>query len=192
MTTMHDMAKLRWLLASPLPGGYGHLTGHSPQHGMLQMLALWASDGCRAARQTTFMLEKSRPGGMTTMQGMCRPILRRVLSTASSFLSNLRHGTMRFGSTAKVLLKCKLKYYRISECMEPPQSQAPSSAPSKASGYARPGPPPTSSPSSSSSPSSGGCSACPDTPPRTTSYACSQQVFPCPLPQTPPPPPQMS
>ena len=23
--------------------------------------------------------------------------------------------TMRFGSTAKVLLKCKLKYYRISE-----------------------------------------------------------------------------
>ena len=35
--------------------------------------------------------------------------------------------TMRFGSTAKVLLKCKLKYYRISECsmtswpsMQPP------------------------------------------------------------------------
>ena len=27
----------------------------------------------------------------------------------------MRH-TMRFGSTAKVLLKCKLKYYRISEC----------------------------------------------------------------------------
>ena len=24
---------------------------------------------------------------------------------------------MRFGSTAKVLLKCKLKYYRISECL---------------------------------------------------------------------------
>ena len=24
--------------------------------------------------------------------------------------------TMRFGGTAKVLLKCKLKYYRISEC----------------------------------------------------------------------------
>ncbi len=24
--------------------------------------------------------------------------------------------TMRFGSTAEVLLKCKLKYYRISEC----------------------------------------------------------------------------
>ncbi len=24
---------------------------------------------------------------------------------------------MRFGSTAKVLLKCKLKYYRISECV---------------------------------------------------------------------------
>ena len=23
---------------------------------------------------------------------------------------------MRFGSTAQVLLKCKLKYYRISEC----------------------------------------------------------------------------
>ena len=28
-----------------------------------------------------------------------------------------RHLTMRFGSTAKVLLKCKLKYYRISECI---------------------------------------------------------------------------
>ncbi len=28
-------------------------------------------------------------------------------------------GTMRFGSTAKVLLKCKLKYYRISECVVP-------------------------------------------------------------------------
>ena len=27
------------------------------------------------------------------------------------------HGTMRFGSTAKVLLKCRLKCYRISECM---------------------------------------------------------------------------
>ena len=27
--------------------------------------------------------------------------------------------TMRFGSTAKVLLKCKLKYYRISECGAP-------------------------------------------------------------------------
>ena len=26
---------------------------------------------------------------------------------------------MRFGSTAKVLLKCKLKYYRISECNPP-------------------------------------------------------------------------
>ena len=29
--------------------------------------------------------------------------------------------TMRFGSTAKVLLKCKLKYYRISECGQPVQ-----------------------------------------------------------------------
>ncbi len=29
---------------------------------------------------------------------------------------NSTEGTMRFGSTAKVLLKCKLKYYRISEC----------------------------------------------------------------------------
>ena len=30
--------------------------------------------------------------------------------------------TMRFGSTAKVLLKCKLKYYRISECLVDPGS----------------------------------------------------------------------
>ena len=28
--------------------------------------------------------------------------------------------TMRFGSTAKVLLKCKLKYYKISECEQVP------------------------------------------------------------------------
>ena len=28
----------------------------------------------------------------------------------------MQQHTMRFGSTAKVLLKCKLKYYRISEC----------------------------------------------------------------------------
>ena len=26
--------------------------------------------------------------------------------------------TMKFGSIAKVLLKCKLKYYRISECVQ--------------------------------------------------------------------------
>ncbi len=32
-------------------------------------------------------------------------------------LSTFRPHTMRFGSTAKVLLKCKLKYYRISECV---------------------------------------------------------------------------
>ena len=30
----------------------------------------------------------------------------------------MHQSTMRFGSTAKVLLKCKLKYYRISECRE--------------------------------------------------------------------------
>ena len=30
--------------------------------------------------------------------------------------------TMRFGSTAKVLLKCKLKYYRISECHVPQEA----------------------------------------------------------------------
>ena len=30
--------------------------------------------------------------------------------------------TMRFKSTATVLLKCKLKYYRISECSSPPSS----------------------------------------------------------------------
>ena len=29
----------------------------------------------------------------------------------------LWYGTMRFGSTSKVLAKCKLKYYRVSECM---------------------------------------------------------------------------
>ena len=31
--------------------------------------------------------------------------------------------TLRFGSTAKVLLKCKLKYYRISECSVPAQAR---------------------------------------------------------------------
>ena len=32
---------------------------------------------------------------------------------------HVHHGTMRFGSTAKVLAECNLKYYRISECMAP-------------------------------------------------------------------------
>ena len=32
-------------------------------------------------------------------------------------LVNTLCGTMRFGSTAKVLAKCMLKYYRISECV---------------------------------------------------------------------------
>ncbi len=30
--------------------------------------------------------------------------------------AQVRQGTMRFGSTAKVLAECKLKYYRVSEC----------------------------------------------------------------------------
>ena len=30
-------------------------------------------------------------------------------------MTSKRHHTMRFGSTAKVLAECKLKYYRISE-----------------------------------------------------------------------------
>ena len=36
--------------------------------------------------------------------------------------------TMRFGSTAKVLLKCKLKYYRISECVIFNKDDCPSQA----------------------------------------------------------------
>ena len=44
--------------------------------------------------------------------------MREMLWEISRFI--LRTGghqhTMRFGSTAKVLLKCKLKYYRILEC----------------------------------------------------------------------------
>ena len=38
-------------------------------------------------------------------------------SSDCSRMCSRPHGTMRFGSTAKVLAKCKLKYYRISECM---------------------------------------------------------------------------
>ena len=34
-----------------------------------------------------------------------------------SSATSASHHTMRFGSAAKVLLKCKLKYYRISECI---------------------------------------------------------------------------
>ena len=37
----------------------------------------------------------------------------RALTKGSNFLAS---GTMRFGSTAKVLAECMLKYYRISEC----------------------------------------------------------------------------
>ena len=49
-----------------------------------------------------------------------RLLQRQPLSTRelATLLMDRRLGrsTMRFGSTAKVLLKCKLKYYRISEC----------------------------------------------------------------------------
>ena len=56
----------------------------------------------------------SKVAGLETFGGcMGRPVLllwEKHLSPLGS------KGTMRFGSTAKVLLKCKLKYYRISEC----------------------------------------------------------------------------
>ena len=39
----------------------------------------------------------------------------RLDTSSVDIMSTVR--TMRFGSTAKVLLKCKLKYYRISECV---------------------------------------------------------------------------
>ena len=43
-------------------------------------------------------------------------ILLDVTCAFASIRSARGPVTMRFGSTAKVLLKCKLKYYRISEC----------------------------------------------------------------------------
>ena len=35
----------------------------------------------------------------------------------STWLAASHHGTMKLGSTARVLAKCLLKYYRISKCM---------------------------------------------------------------------------
>ena len=53
----------------------------------------------------------------TPMCNHCRvPWWQMMLAGSAS------HSTMRFGSTAKVLLKCKLKYYRISEyTADPPE-----------------------------------------------------------------------
>ncbi len=45
--------------------------------------------------------------------------LSRRFSNLSVHVQQQGSCTMRFGSTAKVLLKCKLKYYRISECHVP-------------------------------------------------------------------------
>ena len=42
----------------------------------------------------------------------CRTMLQLTICCSMSMAKS----TMRFGSTAKVLAKCKLKYYRISEC----------------------------------------------------------------------------
>ena len=46
------------------------------------------------------------------------PLLAEICRQSAVRVRNLLRGwcTMRFGSTAKVPLKCKLKYYRISEC----------------------------------------------------------------------------
>ena len=49
-------------------------------------------------------------------RGMSLRNLRATASRASCGHSCISQGTMRFGSTAKVLAKCMLEYYRISEC----------------------------------------------------------------------------
>ena len=64
------------------------------------------------------MLGYPLSGGQLSIDG-----LHRLVPRMQNLLLNIelvgrwdKHSTMRFGSTAKVLLKCKLKYYRISEC----------------------------------------------------------------------------
>ena len=53
---------------------------------------------------------------------LCHQLLHEVRQFCMQALISWRQDarTMRFGSTAKVLLKCKLKYYRISECARMP------------------------------------------------------------------------
>ena len=61
-------------------------------------------------------------GRSSNPQEVARDLLLASMACSLRFFwSQDRHrripgGTMRFGSTAKVLAKCKLKYYRISEC----------------------------------------------------------------------------
>ena len=53
------------------------------------------------------------------------PFVSHILQQRLAFCA----GTMRFGSTAKVLLNCKLKYYRISKCAGGDTGQDPQRAP---------------------------------------------------------------
>ena len=45
----------------------------------------------------------------------CNPLGHAFIPAGCRYQTD--HCTMRFGSTAKVLAKCRLKYYRFSECI---------------------------------------------------------------------------
>ena len=68
--------------------------------------------------------------GSTLLTGLALALCIGSVATSVLSATSMASGTpctLRFGSTAKVLLKCKLKYYRISECpaLPPPPHNPP-------------------------------------------------------------------
>ena len=67
------------------------------------------------------------------MKSPILPLASSIILGMAFLGSHAAHCTMRFGSTAKVLLMCKLKYYGISKCLDPcpsgPQRLLPSLGP---------------------------------------------------------------
>ena len=59
------------------------------------------------------------PGEEGALRGMMQTHIVHYLQQPGQ--DSPRVATMRFGSTAKLLAKCKLKYYRISACNRPHQ-----------------------------------------------------------------------
>ena len=82
-------------------------------------LIVQAVDDCTTVAAIFKLLEGFE--GLLEREAIAKELERKYLELLSAFSIDLRQVrrqtpvTMRFGSTAKVLAKCKLKYYRISE-----------------------------------------------------------------------------
>ena len=103
----------------PTPASFNLPTFHdAPSQGKQQTRSAFQNEAIllklRKVEQPTCMrVETNQPCRSRPHAYAC--MLEDAGHTSSASLLE-RRLTMRFGSTAKVLLKCKLKYYRISEC----------------------------------------------------------------------------